>query len=515
MKIVLISTLKEPTNQGLRILSSILKNANYNVTMVFMTSNKSYNKGELEQLGLICKNCDLVGLSSFSEDTIKTIQIIDFLKKKVKNIVWGGVHATLYPEDCIKHCDIVCVGEGEDVILDLVKTIEKNKSIDNIKNLWIKKEGTIIKNPIRNMIDKLDNIPFPDFKIETHFILKKEKIQKFKEEDLNGQIRFMTGRGCPYGCGYCSNNVFNKLYRGKRRCVLRYHSINYIINFLSYLKNKFSSVECLEISDDSFSFRPLPEIKEFSERYKKEVGIKFYCSVDAITLVEEKVKLLSDAGCHMITSGIQSSEKINREIYNRNITDKQVLNCAKILNKFKENLSANYDVITCNPYEKPEDIINLINLLRKLPKPYRLAVSGLIFFPGTDITNMALRDNLIKKEDLFLDFDYSSDNGKYLLMRKKNLYLNLIVTLMRGISVGNKIGSIHDSWFDYLLDERRVKKNLRNPSSVILFIRFWMIYNFIKYKIIKKIYENLPKSFKEGYMKVRLKDKIVYNSKQN
>ena len=514
MKIVLISTLTGPSNLGLAILSSVLKKAGYDVTMVFMATNKltknSYNKKELKQLELICEGCDLVGISSFTATSKRTIQIIDFLKGKVPNMVWGGVHATLYPEDCIKYCDIVCVGEGEEAILDLAKAIEKNKPIDNIKNLWIKKDNKIIRNPIRNMINDLDKIPFPDFEIEKQFVLKNGKLKGFEEKDFGGLIIFMAGRGCPYGCDYCSNNVFNRIYEGKRECIVRKHSIYYVIDVLDYIKNKYPNVKNLEISDDSFSLIPIKEIKEFGEKYKKRVGLKFYCLIDARTLTEEKAKLLVDAGCQMVTIGIQSSERVNRQVYHRYITDEDVLRSSKILKSVSKNLATTYDIITCNPYEKPEDIIALINLLRKIPKPYRLSVSALLYFPGTNITNRALKDKLITEKDLFQED--TPDRMGFLLKRKKNLYLNLISTLMGGLAIDNKVGLINDSWFDYLLDEKRIEKNLKNPFFVILFIRFFRVRDFVRNNIVKKI---IPESFKRRYIEIRLKNKILYNPVQN
>ncbi|MEK7162613.1 MAG: hypothetical protein AAB730_02030, partial [Patescibacteria group bacterium] len=52
-----------------------------------------------------------------------------------------------------------------------------------------------------------------------------------------GGIFFLTGRGCPYGCDYCSNSLLNELYKGKRKQIIRWHSIDYIINGILYLKN--------------------------------------------------------------------------------------------------------------------------------------------------------------------------------------------------------------------------------------------------------------------------------------
>ena len=140
MKITLISAATYPSDQGIRTISSVLKKVGHNVNMVFMTLSEDYSKfysqPELYQLSKLCKNSDLIGLSSFVSTAPRAIQIIKYLEKKFpeKPIVWGGIHATISPQDCIKDCKIICVGEGEETILDLVNALEKNKPIDKIKN---------------------------------------------------------------------------------------------------------------------------------------------------------------------------------------------------------------------------------------------------------------------------------------------------------------------------------------------------------------------------------------------
>ena len=253
---------------------------------------------------------------------------------------------------------------------------KKQKSFDKIKNLWIRQKNKIIKNPVAHLIDDIDKIPFPDYEIQDHYILGHNGIRKFTEQDLGGQIFFLTGRGCPYGCDYCSNSLFNELYKGRRKKILRWHSPEYIIKGILYLKNKFPSLSYFDIRDDSFSLRPLENIREFCNLYKEKIKMRFKCLVDPKTTSDEKIKLLVDAGCTDIIIGIQGSEKTNKEIYHRNQTDADVLNAAKIVNKYKDKLAVMYDTITCNPYEKPEHIISLIRLLQKLPKPYFLSVNN-------------------------------------------------------------------------------------------------------------------------------------------
>ncbi len=509
MKITLISTSTFPSDQGIRTISSVLRKESHEVNLVFMTLSedysRNYTKSELSQLLNLCFDSNLIGVNSYASTSHRAARIISFLKKNFDiPIVYGGVHATISPEDCIKYADIICVGEGEGAVLDLAKAIEKNKPIDKIKNLWIKKDSKIIKNPVRNIIDDVDKLPLPDYDIKNHYILDKGKIRKFREYDLAGQIFFLTGRGCPYGCDYCSNSFFNKLYEGKRKKILRWHSPKYIINGILKLKKKFpETLGYFDIRDDTFSLRPLSDIKKFCKLYKEKVNLRFKCLGDPKTIDDEKIKLLVDAGCTDIIVGIQGSERTNLEIYHRNQTDKDVLKAAEILNRYKDKLTVMYDIITCNPYEKPEDIINLINLLQKIPKPYYLSVNNLVFFPGSQLYRRAKLDGTIKTEkDAAYELNYW-DRAKHIKLKKKNAYLILILNLMRGPVTEKRFGIMPNLLINWLLKPERIRKNLKNPFFTLIILKFVSILDLIREKILKPFYRSLPVNFKIWYDKIR------------
>ena len=508
MRITLISTLTSPSDQGIRTISAVLKKAGHDVKIVFMVASedysKFYHKKELEKLYEICKNSNLIGFSSFASTAPRAIQIINFLKKRKLKIpmVWGGIHATISPEKCIEHCDIVCVGEGEETILDLAKSLEQKKSIKKIKNLWVRDKNKIIKNPVRPVIDDLDKLPFVDYDIKNHYILDGHYLRKFKEKDLDGAIFFLTGRGCSYGCEYCSNNFLNKLYKGKRKSIIRWNSVDYIINCILELKKKFKTLKYFDIRDDSFSFRPLSQIKEFSEKYKEKVKMRFKCLGDPKTITDEKIKLLVDAGCTDIIIGIQGSERVNQELYHRPQTDKQVLDSAKFLSKYK-NLNVMYDVITCNPYETAEDVLNMIKLLQKIPKPYFLSVNNLVFFPGTGLYYKAIKDSKLSKQvEVSWKLNYW-DRAKHILLKKNNMYLVLILNLMRGSVTKRRFGFLPNFLLNYLINEKRVGRNLKNPKMTYLGLYFVGAYDLFRERIMKPVFRSLPLSFKGLYDRVR------------
>lgn len=511
MKITLISAATYPSDQGIRTISSVLKKTGHETNMIFMTLSEDYSKfyfnKELEQLSGICRDSKLIGISSFVSTAPRAIQIINFLKKKFPNkiFVWGGIHATISPEECIKYCDLVCVGEGEETIIDLVNAIEKNKSLDKIKNLWIKKQDKIIKNPVRPVIDELDSIPLPDYNPQTHYILDKHRIRKFSEQDLDGAIFFLTGRGCPHGCDYCSNSLLNELYKGKRKKIVRWHSVDYIINGILTLKKEFPTLSYFDIRDDTFSLRPLEQIKEFSKKYKEKVKMRFKCLADPHTISEEKIKLLVDAGCTDIIVGIQGSERVNKEVYHRYQTDKQVINAARIINKHKDKLTVMYDVITCNPYEKPQDTIDMIRLLQKIPKPYFLSVNNLVFFHGSKLYERAKNDGTIKtSKDSAVTLNYW-DRSAHIRLKKTNMFLVLILNLMRGVATEKRFGLMPNFLINNLLQKKKINRNLKNTfrTRMVLFLVSQM--DLIRERILKPTYRSMPVAFKVWYDKSRYK----------
>jgi len=511
MKITLISTATYPSDQGIRTISSVLKNAGHEVRIVFMTLSEDYSKfytiDELIQLVRICKNSDLIGINSFVSTAPRAIQIIKFLERKLPEtpIVWGGIHVTISPEECINHAKIICVGEGEGAIIELAKAIESNKSPDKIKNLWVNKGDKIIKNPVRPLIDNLDILPFLDYEINNHFILDRGTIREFNESDLDGAIFFLTGRGCPYGCDYCSNSLLNELYKGKRKKIVRWHSVDYIIEGILTLRSKFPSLSYFDIRDDTFSLRPIEQIKEFNRKYKEKVNMRFKCLADPHTVTKEKIELLIDAGCTDIIIGIQGSERINIEVFHRYQKDEDVINASKIINKYKNKLTVMYDVITCNPYEEPKDVINMIMLLQRLPKPYYLSVNNLVFFTGTKLYEKAKSDGIIKsKEDSASNLNYW-DRSAHILLKRKNMYLVLILNLMRGVATESRFGIIPNFLINFLLKPKRVKENLRNTLPTLMILRVVGIYDLVRERILKPAYRSLPTDFKVWYDNIRYK----------
>jgi hypothetical protein len=97
--------------------------------------------------------------------------------------------------------------------------------------------------------------------------------------------------------------------------------------------------------------------------------------------------------------GIQSgSERIRRDCYERETPNQDIIQACEILERY--GVGRNLDFIGENPYEDEADRRETIDLLCRLPKPFYFNYFSLTYFPGVDLTERALRDGLIRPEDV-------------------------------------------------------------------------------------------------------------------
>ena len=103
---------------------------------------------------------DLIALSTTEDMWELGIRLLGQIKSYIKEnkvpVIAGGVFPTFAPDLCIENelVDLVCVGEGENALIDLCKKIELGEDYSDVTNLWVKKDGKVIKkNSITKPVD--------------------------------------------------------------------------------------------------------------------------------------------------------------------------------------------------------------------------------------------------------------------------------------------------------------------------------------------------------------------------
>jgi len=343
-------------------------------------------------------NPKIVGFSVLSPLMPVARKLTKLIKEKTDSlVVWGGVHPTIFPENCISDVDMLCIGEGEGALGDIVKNLRDNKPLDSIKNLWIKnKDGKVIKNPLRPLIEDLDSLPFVLYEDDNFYFIDSDKIAEKDNLRLDNYFWVQTARGCPYACSYCVNSLTRPMFKDLGKSVRR-RSVDNVIKELK----KNNKADFIFFFDEVFGDDEA-WLHEFATKYKKEINLPFYVQYNPKNIRESVVDKLIYAGVGIVNFGIQTgSDYIRNNIFHRPGKNKEILDIVGMLSKGKMKIC--YDLILENPYDTEETLLDAIKFLIELPKPLLFNLYSLQYFPSYPLTKMAIRDGHIKPEDATVD----------------------------------------------------------------------------------------------------------------
>lgn len=440
MKIVLIDPLSGQSH-GLKSISSYLKSQGHQIKLLFLKSNivelinKSnfiyrYSPEVIKEILNQCADADLVGITVMTN----AFDMAGHLSTEIKNrlkvpIIWGGIHPTIRPEECLQYADMVCIGEGENSMSDLTRSMELGHDTANARGIWFRKNGQIIKNQIHDPIEDLDSLPIEDFRPEDHLVLVNGKLVCLDHHLYyeNNQYSVLTSRGCFFNCSYCAHNYLRKLYG--RKSYLRKRSVQHFFRELKEVTSGYSNIKRICFDDDSFLIRPIEDIKLFTELYKREINLPFFCLAIPKNIQKDKMQLLFSAGMDTIQFGIQSTAPRILDLYNRPCYKEDVFEASRIAREVSSNkIIIHYDIILDNPYEKEEELIDCLKFLITLPPPFIINYFKLVFYPGIELTERAKRDGFLK------------DEMKHVYRRSYNVpkasYINLLFYLIKYYGAG-------------------------------------------------------------------------------
>jgi anaerobic magnesium-protoporphyrin IX monomethyl ester cyclase len=415
MRITLISTYTHPIALGLRYVSSYLKAAGHDVEMVFMSSKRDTARADWSPAALEacidrCRDRDVIGMSlmtnTFSRASVLTQKLREAGIKAP--IVWGGTHPTVAPDESMQVADAVCVGEGEEPMLQFVERLEAGRDPTTVGSFRFRGGGMFgnpadIRNEVRTLERELDDFPFPDYELETHWVAGKDGLEPARPENLRGtlhRLRVETTRGCPYPCTFCNNAALLKVYKGKGSWVRR-RSADNVIAEIEQARACFPTVEAVNIVDDLFFVRSEEEIEEFAVKYKKRINLPLELDAFPNTISEAKVRSLTRVPIGLISMGIQSaSVDTLKNIYRRPTSIEDIVAGIEIFHKYR--IRAEYHYIVSNPYEPEKNVIETMRFIANHHRgPSVLRIFPLMFYPGTPLYDRARADGLIGQRDEF------------------------------------------------------------------------------------------------------------------
>jgi radical SAM superfamily enzyme YgiQ (UPF0313 family) len=392
MKLLLLSLLPTTENFGIKYIHAYLLSRGHDSSVIFLPRHAAATVTALTDFITVFKP-DAVGCGYMTYESSFARQIGTALKKQFPAlpVIAGGIHPTINPEECLAYADMVAIGESEDVMLEIADRFDRGQDLKAINNLAYRENGSVIKNPLRPLIEELDPLPFPGHLPEKAYVCHQGKIVALNKALFRRYTRYdgkayniISSRGCPFSCSYCCNSFLARLYDSKK---IRKRSPQNVIAELQEVIRQFPDMILINIHDDCFLAQTADWHREFARDYKKWIARPFIVRSTPLHLTEEKIAILKDCGLAWVTMGLQSgSEKTNQTVFLRRVSNDKFLEATMLAKK--HGVSGYYDVILDNPFETDADVIETLNVLKKVPKPFQLQLFSLTFYKGTDIYDM-------------------------------------------------------------------------------------------------------------------------------
>lgn len=316
---------------------------------------------------------DYIGLSVSTVDFNKALDLARELKRKLKApIIIGGPHVTAVPEEVMGFScfDFGVIGEGEETIVSLLKTLKNKGDLTKVEGLIFRQGKKIIKNKAREFIKDLDSIAFPARHLMPVLSVYHPTPATYQNFPVGTMI---TSRGCPYQCNFCFRGVFGNKWR--------FRSPENVVSEMEILIKDYGAKE-IRLWDDTFN-ADIRRVKEICRLIiKKKLKFTWTCLGRVNKADKEMFQLMKKAGCWQISYGIESGNEEILKSLNKGITKKMVEEA--ISETTKAGIQALGFFILGLPGETEKTMQETIDFAKKLP----LSVANFTIatpYPGTKL----------------------------------------------------------------------------------------------------------------------------------
>jgi len=331
------------------------------------------------------KDALAVGISAMTDQISEARRIALFLKKDLgikAPLVFGGVHATLFPEQTTFDplVDFTVIGEGELSFLDLLKYLQKKKKLEEISGVGSKINNKFLYNP------RFIRFDFKDMPLINYRLLNPRLLKEFPDY----YIAMITSRGCPHRCAFCINTVIKENTRWRAWQSER------VIKEISNIVENFH-VNKIFFWDENF-FVNKKRVEEILTGLEKEnLKIKWFANArtdyfksDFLNL--SFLKRLKANGCEKFGIGAESGSQHMLDIYNKGTTPLDMINSASLCHQVK--IIPTYSFMIGAPGETKKDMEKTIQIIGKIytacPKARILGPQLFRPYPGSELYQKCL-----------------------------------------------------------------------------------------------------------------------------
>ena len=405
---------------GIAYISSVLKNANFNVECLNLNHHLGTAKNIIQK-EIRNKNIDVVATGGLNYQYEQIYEIISSSKKLGMITILGGGIFSGNPRIAfnVLKPDFGVLFEGEETIVELCNFLENKQGIpSNIKGLvYQQKNGcefTGEREPIRN----LDVIPYPDYEgFEVKKYLDLQTTLNFYPLDYPRSLPMITSRSCKFKCSFCFHPLGDSY---------RIRSLDNFFDELWLLKKKYN-LNMIAIYDELFGFSG-EWLTEFCSRMK-ETGLKWWSQIRVTTkLTDDIMEMMKDSGLFGLGFGLESAVNTVLKSMGKEITIQQIEHVLELTRRHQIGIRGNF--IFGDTSETKETANQTLMWYRNHPE-YIIPLNPIYVYAGTKLYEVAKSKGLIQNESEYIKLHHPTVNvsklsdDEYRNLRRKLVIANV------------------------------------------------------------------------------------------
>lgn len=175
--------------------------------------------------------------------------------------------------------------QGETTLVKVIQRLKENKDVDDVPNLYIKRDGTLTRTATEREANNISENPVNWSLFQSH---------------TGHSVNMRTSISCPFRCAFCG---------------FPQHAGDYQTSDIEVIAGEFSAlqsmggVRCVNIIDDTFNV-PLERFKKILRMMiDRDFGFDWICNLRCQFLDEDTAMLMRQAGCVGVFLGIESGSQ--------------------------------------------------------------------------------------------------------------------------------------------------------------------------------------------------------------
>jgi len=380
-------------------------------------------------------NPGLIGFSTLEITYDQGLELAKAIEDLTIPVIFGGIYPTFAPRIVLREpsIDMICEGDGEEMLVELADHLEHGKDITKIMNLTVKQDGKIFRSGVEIMMDDLPTgdsiygektgLRRPQTHMGKSLLAPDYSIYDDKRfwKKMGGKAwrtaAIELSRGCPYSCTFCCVPMQQHQHRAARDLFAQhegidskimkqrdpYHREKPIPKFIEEVKearDKYG-INFVFFTDESFLSMHKDRIQEFFKAYE-EVKLPFFIETRVETVKPGYAEALERVGCAGVAMGVESgSMELRKSLLGRLMPNSEIIRGFKEFEKTNIRISANN--IIGFPGESRKDLMLTIELNRKI-NPDSIVVNAFQPYSGTELRKICIEKGLIPKEERAEDY---------------------------------------------------------------------------------------------------------------